>query len=151
MMGGLTNDPSNGANDPPVHSIEINRKDTLNRKLAGQGITHIKTNQAAHETGGVDGDNEEIAAALSNNHSNGKGDADGDPGQNQLSFPDDMTMLQCFWMVTKMAIPLVVGMLLYLLVQLANTYFVGNLNEPALLAGVGMGNMLINVLCFAII
>ena len=62
-----------------------------------------------------------------------------------------MTLLQCFWMVTKMAIPLVVGMLLYLLVQLANTYFVGNLNEPALLAGVGMGNMLINVLCFAVI
>lgn len=27
----------------------------------------------------------------------------------------------------------------------------GNLNEPALLAGVGMGNMLINVLCFAIV
>ena len=50
-----------------------------------------------------------------------------------------------------MAIPLVVGMLLYLLVQLTNTWFIGNLNEPALLAGVGMGNMLINVLCFAVI
>jgi MATE family multidrug resistance protein len=50
-----------------------------------------------------------------------------------------------------MAIPLVVGMLLYLLVQLTNTWFVGNMNEPVLLAGVGMGNMLINVLCFAIV
>jgi len=67
-----------------------------------------------------------------------------------MEFPDEMTILQCFWMVTKMAVPLVCGMLLYLLVQLTNTYFVGNLNEPALLAGVGMGNMLINVLCFAV-
>ena len=50
-----------------------------------------------------------------------------------------------------MAIPLVVGMLLYLLVQLTNTWFIGNLNEPALLAGVGMGNMLINVLVFVVV
>ena len=42
-------------------------------------------------------------------------------------------------------------MLLYLLVQLSNTYFIGNLNEPTLLGGVGMGNMLINVLSFAVI
>ena len=61
-----------------------------------------------------------------------------------------MTLLQCFWLVTKMAIPLVIGMLLYLLVQNVNVYFIGNLNDPPLLAGVGMGNMLINVLCFAV-
>ena len=67
-----------------------------------------------------------------------------------MYFPEDMTLLQCFWLVTKMAIPLVVGMLLFLLVQNVNTYFVGNQNEPALLAGVGMGNMLVNVLCFAV-
>lgn len=30
-----------------------------------------------------------------------------------------------------------------------NTYFIGNLNDPALLAGVGMGNMLLNVVAFA--
>ena len=41
-------------------------------------------------------------------------------------------------------------MLFYILVQLINTYFVGNLNNAALLGGVGMGNMLINVLGFAI-
>jgi len=62
-----------------------------------------------------------------------------------------MTILECFWVVTKMATPTIIGMFLYLLVQLVNTYYVGNKNEPALLAGVGMGNMLINVLCFAII
>lgn len=62
-----------------------------------------------------------------------------------------MTMLQCFWLITKMASTLIVGLLLFLIVQLANTYFIGNMNEPKLLAGVGMGNMLINVLCFAVI
>ena len=61
-----------------------------------------------------------------------------------------MNIFQCFWMVTKMTVPLVIGMLLYLLVQLTNTYFVGNLNDSTLLAGVGMGNMLINVLVFAV-
>jgi len=50
-----------------------------------------------------------------------------------------------------MAVPLIFGMLLYILVQNINVYFLGNLNEPALLAGVGMGNMLINVLCFAVV
>ena len=34
--------------------------------------------------------------------------------------------------------------------QLINTWFIGNLNEPKVLAGVGMGNMLINILCFAV-
>ena len=68
-----------------------------------------------------------------------------------VKFPDEMTILECFWLVTKMAVPLVIGMLLYLLVQLTNTWFIGNLNEPVVLAGVGMGNMLINVLCFAVI
>ena len=65
-------------------------------------------------------------------------------------FRDNMNILECFWLVTKMAIPLVIGMLLYLLVQLTNTYFIGNLNQPTLLAGVGMGNMLVNVLVFAV-
>ena len=68
-----------------------------------------------------------------------------------MKFADDMTLLECIWMITKMAIPLIVGMLLFCLIQNINVYFVGNLNEPALLAGVGMGNMLINVLCFAVV
>jgi len=35
-------------------------------------------------------------------------------------------------------------------VQLTNTYFVGHTNDAVLISGVGMGNMLINVLAFAI-
>ena len=61
-----------------------------------------------------------------------------------------MTILQCFWVVTKMSVPLVLGLLLFILVNNVNTYFIGRKNDAALLAGVGMGNMLINVLAFAI-
>lgn len=42
-------------------------------------------------------------------------------------------------------------MVFYMLVQLINTYYIGHTNDPALIAGVGMGNMLINVLAFAVI
>jgi len=84
-------------------------------------------------------DKDELAGALTS-----------EVAPSDFNFADDMTMLQCFWLVTRMAIPLVVGMLLFLLVQMTNTYYIGNLNEPKLLAGVGMGNMLINVLCFAV-
>ena len=45
----------------------------------------------------------------------------------------------------------IVSMFFYMFVQLVNTYYIGHTNEPALIAGVGMGNMLINVLAFAII
>lgn len=36
-----------------------------------------------------------------------------------------------------------------MMVQLINTYYIGHTNDPVLIAGVGMGNMLINVLAFA--
>jgi len=67
-----------------------------------------------------------------------------------MEFPDDMSILQCFWEVTKISIPLVIGLLLWTLVTNINTYYIGNLDDATLLAGVGMGNMLINILCFAI-
>lgn len=38
-----------------------------------------------------------------------------------------------------------------MVVQLVSTYFIGHLNEAVLISGVGMGNMLINVLAFATI
>jgi len=41
-------------------------------------------------------------------------------------------------------------MIFYMLVQLMNTYVIGHTNDPVLIAGVGMGNMLINVFAFAV-
>ena len=45
-----------------------------------------------------------------------------------MNFRDDMSILECFWVVTKMAVPLVLGLIMFLLVQMINTYFVGKLN-----------------------
>ena len=54
-----------------------------------------------------------------------------------------------FWLVIKLSVGPIVSMFFYMLVQLINTYYIGHSNDPPLIAGVGMGNMLINVLAFA--
>ena len=90
-----------GENIDTDHSIKVHRSDSANRKLAQNvvingGTTHATTTAS-----------EEIAEAfIAQKMEEG----------NELSFPDDMSLLQCFWMVTKMAVPLITGMLLYLLV-----------------------------------
>ena len=66
-------------------------------------------------------------------------------------FPDDMTILQCFWNITKISVPIILGLAVQTGITVINTFFMGNLNDATLLAGVGMGNMLINVGCFAIV
>jgi hypothetical protein len=62
----------------------------------------------------------------------------------------DMTMWQSCMVVVKLAVPPIISSFFYMFVQLVNTYFVGHLNDAVLIAGVGMGNMLINVLFFAV-
>ena len=52
--------------------------------------------------------------------------------------------------MVKLSVGPIISMFFYMFVQLINTYYIGHLDEPALIAGVGMGNMLINVLAFAI-
>ena len=52
-------------------------------------------------------------------------------------------------MVVKLSAGPIISMFFYMFVQLINTYYIGHSNDPALIAGVGMGNMLINVLAFA--
>ena len=52
-------------------------------------------------------------------------------------------------MVIKLSAGPIISMFFYMLVQLINTYYIGHSNDPPLIAGVGMGNMLINVLAFA--
>lgn len=54
------------------------------------------------------------------------------------------------WIVTKLSVGPIVSMIFFFLVQIINTYYIGHVNESELIAGVGMGNMLINVLAFAI-
>jgi Na+-driven multidrug efflux pump len=54
------------------------------------------------------------------------------------------------WIVCKLSIGPIVSMFFYMFVQLINTYYIGHTDNATLIAGVGMGNMLINVLAFAI-
>ena len=116
-------DLMNGGGD---HSVTVKRDQSANEKLGSN-------------TGKGSGVDEELLDF----------DKEGTPG-NQM-FRDDMSTLEVFWEITKLAVPMIFAMLVFLLVQLVNTYFVGHVNDPVLLAGVGMGNMLINVLCFAVV
>ena len=115
------------------HSVSINRDSKANSKLnKAKTLTnpYIKV------------DEEEDIMHFENKASDGTA---------QNGFRDDMTILECFWEITKLATPMIFGMFVYLMVMLVNCYFIGHLNDPVLLAGVGMGNMLINVLCFAVV
>jgi Na+-driven multidrug efflux pump len=58
--------------------------------------------------------------------------------------------LQQFWLVIKLSVGPIISMVFYMIVQLVNTYFIGHSDEASLIAGVGMGNMLINVMAFAV-
>ena len=51
--------------------------------------------------------------------------------------------------VISFAVPSSVGSLLNILQQTINLAFVGSLNDPIILAAVGMGNMLINIFAVA--
>jgi len=68
--------------------------------------------------------------------------------QKRIQLPP--TLLGKFWLVVKLAIGPIISMFFYSFVQLVNTYYIGHTNDSTLIAGVGMGNMLINVLAFAI-
>lgn len=48
------------------------------------------------------------------------------------------------------SLPSIGGFLFEFLVEVVNLIFVGNLNNPAALGGVGLANMLLNVVCFSI-
>ncbi|CAI2363767.1 unnamed protein product [Moneuplotes crassus] len=60
---------------------------------------------------------------------------------------DNPTILKS---IVVTSIPSIAGLLFEFLVQVVNLIFVGNLNNPAALGGVGLANMLLNVVCFSI-
>jgi MATE family multidrug resistance protein len=51
--------------------------------------------------------------------------------------------------IVQASIPTILTNLLLFIVQLTNIYHIGRLNDPRALGAVGLGNMLINVVCFA--
>mmetsp|Transcript_21645 Transcript_21645/g.26587 ORF Transcript_21645/g.26587 Transcript_21645/m.26587 type:complete len:192 (-) Transcript_21645:1288-1863(-) len=62
---------------------------------------------------------------------------------------EEMTWLGSFWLCVKRSTPTILTMVFFQMVQLLNIFFVGHVSSD-LLAGVGLGNMLLNVLVFAI-
>lgn len=59
---------------------------------------------------------------------------------------DGLSQLDLAWLTTKAAMALALSMGLTQSIYLGNTFIIGNMNDPTLLAGVGLGNALINVL-----
>ena len=52
--------------------------------------------------------------------------------------------------IIRASIPSILGLVFQMLVEVVNLVFVGHLNDPVALGGVGLGNLLINVICFTI-
>lgn len=52
--------------------------------------------------------------------------------------------------VIRASIPTVLSNIFLFLVQLTNIYFMGRSSDSSLLPAVGMGNMLVNVVCMAV-
>ena len=63
--------------------------------------------------------------------------------------PNNFSWIDSFIDVVKAAVPTILSMIFFQMVQILNVYFIGHLGEPDLLAGVGLGNMLLNVCVFA--
>jgi multidrug resistance protein, MATE family len=53
--------------------------------------------------------------------------------------------------MARLAIPSIFSAILSFLIEMINLIFVGHLNDPAKIAGVGMGNMTVNLLAMSII
>jgi Na+-driven multidrug efflux pump len=48
--------------------------------------------------------------------------------------------------IIKIAFPAIISMFFVMVTEIINTVYVGHLNDPVKLAGVGMGNMTMNIL-----
>ena len=63
---------------------------------------------------------------------------------------DFISFRRAAWNILKPSLPSIFGLVFQMLVEIVNLIFIGNLNDPVALAGVGLGNMLINMICFSI-
>ncbi|CDW91386.1 transparent testa 12 protein [Stylonychia lemnae] len=53
--------------------------------------------------------------------------------------------------IANIAIPVIIGQFFALFVESINVAFVGHLNDPAKVAGTGLGNMYVNIFCLSIV
>lgn len=69
---------------------------------------------------------------------------------NLFQFEDDTTE-KMYWRILHLAIPAILNNVVRMLMEVINLSMIGHLNNPAMVAGVGMGNMTINMLGLSII
>lgn len=55
------------------------------------------------------------------------------------------------WSLARVAIPACITMVFSLLMEIVNMLFIGHFNDSAKIAGVGLGNMYVNIACQSII
>ncbi len=55
------------------------------------------------------------------------------------------------WALARVALPASATMVFSMLMELVNTIFIGHLNDSAKIAGIGLGNMYVNIVCQSII
>ncbi|CDW78835.1 transparent testa 12 protein [Stylonychia lemnae] len=53
--------------------------------------------------------------------------------------------------IANIAIPVIIGQFFSLFVEMINVAYVGRLNDPAKVAGAGLGNMYVNIFCLSIV
>jgi Na+-driven multidrug efflux pump len=53
--------------------------------------------------------------------------------------------------VYKLCIPAILGKAIFLSQELMNLYFAGHLGDPTLVAGIGLGNMTINLFVISLL
>jgi Na+-driven multidrug efflux pump len=52
--------------------------------------------------------------------------------------------------ILKLALPSIVALFFQYLAEMINSFFIGHLDDSTLLAGTGMGNIVINMLCISV-
>lgn len=63
---------------------------------------------------------------------------------------DYITYRKALLDIAKASIPSALGLIFEMLVEVINMMFIGHLNDPVALGAVGLGNMLVNMVCFSI-
>ena len=66
-------------------------------------------------------------------------------------FKTALTFTQAIKDILEIGLPSIISMVLALLVEVINSIFVGHLGNEAILAGVGMANMYMNVTCLSLL
>mmetsp|Transcript_10225 Transcript_10225/g.12772 ORF Transcript_10225/g.12772 Transcript_10225/m.12772 type:complete len:177 (-) Transcript_10225:305-835(-) len=65
-------------------------------------------------------------------------------------FQEKVTAAQYMWETSKKAVPMSINFMLTYSINIVSLYFIGNQNEPDLLAGIGLGFCLINILALGV-